>query len=209
MAKLLARKGSTVAYRAAVGAAVATVVLLLWINAAVGTEDDNSGGLMFLGVLVVGIGALVARFQPQGMARALFAAALCADEGRGFPRGVSAEADSDDSMTARASGVQRAPPRRDPRPQSSRPRGPRRRPRRPIGDAAPRASRAAVRPSARTGAFRRGRRGIRERSDATLLKEFGRLVAALRPRAGLMENVPAVPVAFAEALGAAPMKAAA
>ena len=55
----------------------------------------------------------------------------------------------------------------------------------------------------------RGRRGIRERSDATLLKEFGRLVAALRPRAGLMENVPAVPVAFAEALGAAPMKAAA
>ena len=28
---------------------------------------------------------------------------ICADEGRGFPRGVSAEADSDDSMTARAS----------------------------------------------------------------------------------------------------------
>ena len=55
----------------------------------------------------------------------------------------------------------------------------------------------------------RGRRGIRERSDATLLKECGRLVAARRPRAGLMENVPAVPVAFAEALGAAPMKAAA
>ena len=55
----------------------------------------------------------------------------------------------------------------------------------------------------------RGRRGMRERSDATLLKEFGRLVAALRPRAGLMENVPAVPVAFAEALGAAPMQAAA
>ena len=55
----------------------------------------------------------------------------------------------------------------------------------------------------------RGRRGIRERSDATLLKEFGRLVAALRPRAGLMENVSAVPVAVAEALGAAPMKAAA
>ena len=50
---------------------------------------------------------------------------ICADEGRSFPRGVSAEADSDDSMTARASGVQRAPPRRDPRPQSSRPRGPR------------------------------------------------------------------------------------
>ena len=76
MAKLVARQGSTVAYRAAVGVAVATVLLLLWINAAVGTEDDNSGGLIFLGVLVVGIGAIVARFQPQGMARALFAAAL-------------------------------------------------------------------------------------------------------------------------------------
>ena len=46
------------------------------MNAAVGTEDDNSGGLIFLGVIVVGIGAIAARFQPQGMARALFAAAL-------------------------------------------------------------------------------------------------------------------------------------
>ncbi len=60
-----------VAYRAAVGVAAATVLLLLWMNAAVGTEDDNSGGLIFLGVLVVGIGAIAARFQPQGMARAL------------------------------------------------------------------------------------------------------------------------------------------
>jgi len=38
----------------------------------------------------------------------------------------------------------------------------------------------------------RGRRGIRERSDATLLKEFARLVVALRPRAVLMENVPGI-----------------
>ncbi|MCY3734245.1 MAG: DNA cytosine methyltransferase [Chloroflexi bacterium] len=38
----------------------------------------------------------------------------------------------------------------------------------------------------------RGRRGIRERSDATLLREFARLVAALRPRAVLMENVPGI-----------------
>ena len=27
---------------------------------------------------------------------------ICADAGRGFPRGVSAEADSDDAMTVRA-----------------------------------------------------------------------------------------------------------
>jgi len=64
------------AYRAAVGIAVAAALLLVWFNAAVGTEDDNSAGLMYLGVLVVGIGAIIARFQPQGMARALFAAAL-------------------------------------------------------------------------------------------------------------------------------------
>ena len=38
----------------------------------------------------------------------------------------------------------------------------------------------------------RGRRGIRERSDATLLQEFARLVVALRPRAVLMENVPGI-----------------
>ena len=38
----------------------------------------------------------------------------------------------------------------------------------------------------------RGRRGTRTRSDATLLREFGRLVIALRPRAVLMENVPGI-----------------
>ena len=38
----------------------------------------------------------------------------------------------------------------------------------------------------------RGRRGLRSRSDATLLREFGRLVVALRPRAVLMENVPGI-----------------
>ena len=38
----------------------------------------------------------------------------------------------------------------------------------------------------------RGRRGFRDRSDATLLHEFARLVVALRPRAVLMENVPGI-----------------
>lgn len=64
------------AYRAAVGVAVAAVLLLVWFNVAVGTEDDNSGGLMYFGVLVLGIAAIIARFRPQGMARALFATAL-------------------------------------------------------------------------------------------------------------------------------------
>ena len=38
----------------------------------------------------------------------------------------------------------------------------------------------------------RGRSGLERRSDATLLREFGRLVVALRPRAVLMENVPGI-----------------
>lgn len=74
--ELVARKGSTVAYRVAVGIAVTAALLLVWMDLAVGIEDDNSAGLMYLGVLVLGIGAIIARFQPQGMARALFATAL-------------------------------------------------------------------------------------------------------------------------------------
>ena len=62
--------------RAAVGVAVVAALLLVWMNGAVGTEDDSSGGLMFLGLLVLGIGAIIARFRSEGMARALFATAL-------------------------------------------------------------------------------------------------------------------------------------
>ncbi|MEW6743973.1 MAG: hypothetical protein AB1486_14575 [Planctomycetota bacterium] len=64
------------AYRVAVGIAVAAALLLVWMQGAVATADD-SPGLIFLGVLVVGlIGTVIARFRPQGMARALFATAL-------------------------------------------------------------------------------------------------------------------------------------
>ena len=46
------------------------------MHLAVATEDDSPGLLLF-GVLVVGIiGAIIARFRPHGMARALFATAL-------------------------------------------------------------------------------------------------------------------------------------
>src|SRR6185436_16096002 len=80
IAKLTVSIGLTMnshnSYRAAVGIAVAAVLLLLWIQGAVATEDD-SPGLIFFGVLIVGIiGAIIARFRPQGMARALFGTAL-------------------------------------------------------------------------------------------------------------------------------------
>ncbi|NIW09304.1 MAG: hypothetical protein GWN33_01400 [Gammaproteobacteria bacterium] len=79
MYELAARKAGNIAYRAAVGVALAAALLLVWINLAVGIigTEDNPANLMYIGVLAVGIiGALIARFQPHGMARALFATAL-------------------------------------------------------------------------------------------------------------------------------------
>jgi hypothetical protein len=77
--ELAARKTGKTAYRAAVGVALAAAFILVWVNGAVGvigTEGDDAN-LMYGGVLAVGIiGAIVARFQPDGMARALFATAL-------------------------------------------------------------------------------------------------------------------------------------
>ncbi len=49
------------------------------MNGAVGIigSEDNEANLMYGGVIVVGaIGAVIARFKPEGMARALFATAL-------------------------------------------------------------------------------------------------------------------------------------
>ena len=51
----------------------------MWINLAVGVigSEGHAANLMFGGVLVVGIiGVLIARFQPQGMARAMSVTAL-------------------------------------------------------------------------------------------------------------------------------------
>ncbi len=76
---LVARKAGNIAYRFAVGVALAAAFILVWVTGAVGiigTEDDNAN-LMYVGVLAVGIiSAIIARFRPHGMARALFATAL-------------------------------------------------------------------------------------------------------------------------------------
>ena len=67
---------SNKAYRAAVGIAVGAALLIVWMQGAVATEDD-SPGLIFWGVLAVGIiGAIIARLRPRGMALALFGTAL-------------------------------------------------------------------------------------------------------------------------------------
>jgi hypothetical protein len=77
--ELVARSTANVACRAAVGLALAAAFLLVWISGAVGIigDEDNPANLMFGGVLLVAIvGALIARFRPQGMARAMAVTAL-------------------------------------------------------------------------------------------------------------------------------------
>ncbi len=66
-------------YRSAVGLTLATAIILLWVNGAVGVigSENNDANLMYFGVLAVGIvGAVIARFQPRGMSLALFATAI-------------------------------------------------------------------------------------------------------------------------------------
>ena len=75
--ELAARMTGNTAYRAGVGVAIAAAFLLVWVNGAVGITDSDADLMFFLGVPTVGIiGAIIVRFQPRGMARAMFATAL-------------------------------------------------------------------------------------------------------------------------------------
>lgn len=70
---------NSTAYRSAIGVALATAFILVWLSLGVGIigKDGDPANLMYFGVLAVGIvGAVIARLQPHGMARALFATAL-------------------------------------------------------------------------------------------------------------------------------------
>ncbi len=77
--ELAARKTGDTAYRAAVALALAAAFILVWVNGAVGIigAEDDPANRMYFGVLAVGVvGALIARFRPGGMVRALSATAL-------------------------------------------------------------------------------------------------------------------------------------
>lgn len=76
--KLISRKANSFTYKAAVGLAVFTGLFLIWSNLAVGIIGDgnNPANLMYIGVLGIGIlGSFMNRFDPQGMAKTLFATA--------------------------------------------------------------------------------------------------------------------------------------
>ena len=69
----------TASYRFATILALATAFILVWLIGAVGVigVEGDPFDLMYFGVLAVGlIGAIAARLQPHGMARALFATAF-------------------------------------------------------------------------------------------------------------------------------------
>ncbi|MFC5410290.1 hypothetical protein ACFPMF_13270 [Larkinella bovis] len=77
--ELLAKnKMSNRRYRFAVGLALAAVFILIWMNAAVGgILGDDPANMMYSGVLLVGLtGALLARLEPPGMSRTLYATAF-------------------------------------------------------------------------------------------------------------------------------------
>ena len=62
----VASMGNTIAYKVAVGLAVAAAFVLVWINAAAGIIGDGPVNLMYLGVIAVGfVGAVIARFQSR------------------------------------------------------------------------------------------------------------------------------------------------
>lgn len=66
-------------YQAAIGVALAGSFMLVWLSLGVGIigSDGDPANIMYFGVLAVGsIGAIIARLQPLGMARALVAMAL-------------------------------------------------------------------------------------------------------------------------------------
>jgi hypothetical protein len=72
-------KTNNAAHRSAVAVALAATFMLVWLAMGVGIlgPDGDRANMMYIGVLAVGIiGAITARFQPQGMSRALIAMAL-------------------------------------------------------------------------------------------------------------------------------------
>jgi hypothetical protein len=72
--ELAVRASGDRSYRGAAAVALVTAFLLVWVNLAVGIigSEDNPLNLMFFGVILIAIaGAIVARFEAAGMARAM------------------------------------------------------------------------------------------------------------------------------------------
>jgi hypothetical protein len=66
---------TTTSYRAAAAIAVISALIPLWMFGALAAESDSPGPIFFVPLAVGIIGAVIARFRPSGMSRALFATA--------------------------------------------------------------------------------------------------------------------------------------
>lgn len=94
--EFLVRKSRNTAYRIGAVLAFLTAFLTIWVNLAVGMigNEDNPYNLLFGGVLLIALaGAILARFEAAGMARAWFAAAAAQAAASAFgfaadPRGA-------------------------------------------------------------------------------------------------------------------------
>ena len=75
--QMIARKLATPAYRTAAAVAFVTALLVVWGNFVQAADGVNPDALLYLSVPIVGlVCAAIARFRPDGMARALFITAL-------------------------------------------------------------------------------------------------------------------------------------
>lgn len=77
--ELAARASGSGAYRLGAIVAVGAAFLTVWVNLAVGMigSEDNAFNLLFGGVLALALaGAIVARFEPGGLARAMVLTAV-------------------------------------------------------------------------------------------------------------------------------------
>ena len=76
--EIVSKRMPSVGYRVAVGVALVTALMLVWVNLAVGLigSEGEAINLLYLGVLAVAvIGAALTRFRPRGMAWAMLATA--------------------------------------------------------------------------------------------------------------------------------------
>jgi len=77
--QLISHRRVDTRYRFAVGFGVLSALMLVWVSLAVGLigNEEDPRNLMYAGVLLVlAVGAAIARFKPRGMANAMFATSL-------------------------------------------------------------------------------------------------------------------------------------
>lgn len=75
---IISRLSEQIMYRIALGIALLSALLLVWVNGAVGLigSENNEFNLIYFGILfILIIGAFISRFRPKGMAIVLFATA--------------------------------------------------------------------------------------------------------------------------------------